>query len=190
MEQAELSREIEALAAKAHFTTPQMRDGTPLRCQITGAGSAVWTASREHGYHYARTQGTGEAWPEIPGRIREIFARIWPPSVGYDSMLVLRYDATQGDSLGMHSDEDEFDLDSALVTISLGADAEFRLGSLERDDDSRADSMVLHSGDAVVMSGASRRWRHQVKRVMPVMISPFADKSIRIAVSLRSALKE
>ena len=99
-------------------------------------------------------------------------------------MLLNEYDAHTEGRLGLHVDTQEVDSSKPLVSISLGADCEFLIGGVERG--SKADKVVLTSGDAVVMAGASRMWFHGVSRTWHSMVSPL-PAGIRWAFLLRSA---
>jgi len=52
-----------------------------------------------------------------------------------------------------------------VVSVSLGDKARFRLGGAARTGPTR--SLVLSSGDVVVLAGASRRFFHGVDRIYP-----------------------
>jgi alkylated DNA repair protein (DNA oxidative demethylase) len=67
--------------------------------------------------------------------------------------------------MGMHIDWDEEATDAAVVSVSLGDKARFRLGGPQRGG--KTASMVLSSGDVVVLGGAARRCYHGVDRVYP-----------------------
>ena len=68
------------------------------------------------------------------------------------------------DSLTAHVDQSEVDAHSPLVSISLSESAIFLVGGTSRDDPPV--SLLLQSGDAVIMSGPSRRVFHGVPRVL------------------------
>jgi alkylated DNA repair protein (DNA oxidative demethylase) len=68
--------------------------------------------------------------------------------------------------MGLHRDADEGEAGFAapVVSISLGDPARFRIGGLSRKDPT--ESVVLNSGDVVVMGGAARLAYHGIDRVM------------------------
>jgi alkylated DNA repair protein (DNA oxidative demethylase) len=78
-------------------------------------------------------------------------------------MLVNWYDAAA--RMGMHVDADEADMSQPVVSISLGDDALFRLGGVQRGGQTR--SVWLRSGDVLVLGGAARRLHHGVDRIAP-----------------------
>jgi alkylated DNA repair protein (DNA oxidative demethylase) len=65
--------------------------------------------------------------------------------------------------MGSHRDQDEEDLAAPVVSISLGEDATFHIGGLQRSDPKQR--LVLRSGDVVVLAGAARMAYHSVDRV-------------------------
>ena len=68
-----------------------------------------------------------------------------------------------GDALAGHVDDAERDLTKPIVSFSLGSPCVFLLGGDTRDDAPSA--LILRSGDAVVLSGESRRRFHGVPRI-------------------------
>ncbi|KAF7655069.1 hypothetical protein LDENG_00061090 [Lucifuga dentata] len=68
-------------------------------------------------------------------------------------------------SLGIHVDESELDHSRPLISLSFGQSAIFLLGGPRREDPPTA--MYMHSGDVMVMSGASRLLYHAVPRIVP-----------------------
>ncbi|KAJ8290282.1 hypothetical protein GJAV_G00010890 [Gymnothorax javanicus] len=67
-------------------------------------------------------------------------------------------------SLGIHVDESELDHSRPLLSFSFGQSAVFLLGGTRREDPGTA--MFMHSGDIMVMSGASRLLYHAVPCIM------------------------
>jgi alkylated DNA repair protein (DNA oxidative demethylase) len=188
-EQRDLAECGRRIAEAAPFVVPRMRDGTPFRCRVTAAGAAIFLSDPTHGYHYARSHPTTRrALPPVPPLARQLGDRALAEAgvlpVDFNTMLLNRYDAELGESLGLHVDEQEADLDAALAGLSVGADCEFLIGSTDRDF--KPDSLIVSSGDALIMSGASRLWHHGARRMMPVMFSPLPP-SVREAYLLRRA---
>ncbi|MGR3717952.1 MAG: alpha-ketoglutarate-dependent dioxygenase AlkB [Thermohalobaculum sp.] len=68
--------------------------------------------------------------------------------------------------MGLHRDADEGEAGFAapVVSISLGDPARFRMGGTSRKDPT--ESVVLTSGDVVVMGGAARLAYHGIDRVL------------------------
>ncbi|XP_056409263.1 nucleic acid dioxygenase ALKBH1 [Hyla sarda] len=67
-------------------------------------------------------------------------------------------------SLGIHVDESELDHSSPLLSFCFGQSSIFLLGGLSRDV--APTPMMMHSGDIMVMSGASRLLYHAVPRIL------------------------
>lgn len=70
-----------------------------------------------------------------------------------------------GAKMGLHQDRDELDLDAPVVSISLGSTCRFRIGNTTRGG--RTSSLMLQSGDVVVLGGPSRLRYHGVDRILP-----------------------
>jgi alkylated DNA repair protein (DNA oxidative demethylase) len=70
-----------------------------------------------------------------------------------------------GARMGLHQDRDEADLAAPVVSVSLGDDALFRLGGTSRQGPTR--SLVLGSGDVVVLGGDARLAFHGIDRILP-----------------------
>lgn len=67
-------------------------------------------------------------------------------------------------SLGIHVDESELDHSSPLLSFCFGQSSIFLLGGLSREV--APTPMMMHSGDVMVMSGASRLLYHAVPRIL------------------------
>lgn len=65
--------------------------------------------------------------------------------------------------MGLHRDADEGDFSWPVLSISLGDPAVFRMGGVERGDPTT--SVVLESGDVVVMGGPARLAYHGIDRI-------------------------
>ena len=64
-----------------------------------------------------------------------------------------------------HREVGDVATDAAVVSVSLGDKARFRIGGTTRRG--KTASMVLSSGDVVVLGGASRRSYHGIDRIYP-----------------------
>jgi alkylated DNA repair protein (DNA oxidative demethylase) len=65
--------------------------------------------------------------------------------------------------MGMHQDNDEADFDWPVLSISLGDDALFRIGNVEKGG--KTDSFWLNSGDIIVMGDEARLKYHGIDRI-------------------------
>jgi len=173
---------IRAVVAHSPFYTPTMpRSGKPLSVRMTNCGPLGWVTDKDRGYRYQATHPlTGHPWPDIPD---EILA-VWRELSGYrplpEACLVNYYAA--GTRLGSHADTDEADTSAPVVSISLGDDAIFHIGGLRRTDPKHR--ITLHSGDVVVLGGASRLAFHGVDRITPATSGRLPEGG-RINLTLR-----
>jgi DNA oxidative demethylase len=161
--QAELSRQIRTLLAAAPLYTPTMpRTGKPFSVRMTNCGPLGWVSDKMGGYRYQATHPvTGQPWPAMP----KILLEVWADVSGYpappEACLVNHYG--QDARMGSHRDEDEEDTAAPVVSISLGDDATFHIGGLQRVGPKRR--IILKSGDVVVLGGAARMAYHGIDRV-------------------------
>lgn len=162
--QESLLAEVLAAIDAAPLYQPVMpRTGQPLSVKMTNMGSLGWIADRA-GYRYAPAHPvTGVPWPAMPQALADLWDAVggWPDRP--EACLVNYYGPEA--RMGLHVDADEDLLDAPVISVSLGDRARFRLGGPERAGSTR--SMVLSSGDVVVLGGASRRFFHGVDRIYP-----------------------
>ena len=171
----------DAVKAAPLFTPLMPRTGKPFSVRMTNFGALGWVSDREHGYRYeARHPQTGEEWPAIP----DLVLRAWRETSNYphdpEACLMNFYDVSA--RMGLHQDRDEAALDAPVVSISLGDSCLFRIGSETRGGKTR--SSKLHSGDVVVIGGASRLAFHGVDRIFPAT-STLLPNGGRINLTMR-----
>ncbi len=180
--QRALVEDVRALVAQAPLYRPEMpRSGRPMSVRMTNCGALGWVTDRERGYRYqANHPQTGAAWPAIPEALLAIWHAV--SAVGFDpeACLVNFYDA--GAKMGLHQDRDEREFGAPVVSVSLGDTCLFRIGGDQRGSPTR--SFRLHSGDVVVLGGASRMAFHGVDRIYPGT-SPLLRQGGRINLTLR-----
>jgi alkylated DNA repair protein (DNA oxidative demethylase) len=189
-EQVSLLDDVAKVIAEAPLYRPRMRNGTPLINQMTNCGPWGWM-SDEKGYRYQEQHPlTGRKWPPISSRLMKLSERLMS-EVGIDgykpdACLVNAYG--EKGRLNLHQDYDEADFGWPIVSISLGADAIFVVGGYKRKDPT--ESVLLHSGDIVVLHHEGRTLFHGVKKVMPGT-SPIEHSLLteqaRINITLRRA---
>ncbi len=161
--QQALAAEVAALAARAPWYMPRMpRTGHPFSVKMTHCGPLGWVSDVD-GYRYQPLHPvTGEPWPPIPALAlqawRELSAYPHPPQ----ACLVNFYNSSA--RMGLHQDSGEGDFSAPVVSISLGDSCVFRYGGLKRGDPTK--SLKLHSGDVIVLGGASRLAFHGVDRIL------------------------
>ncbi len=152
--------DIRAVAAAAPMESPITPGGRKMSVRMTSAGSCGWT-SDQAGYRYARQQVNGTPWPAIPASVLGIWQAYSGVARAPECCLVNFYGKAA--KMGLHQDKDEGGYDWPVVSISLGDDALFRMGGLERGDPTA--SVWLSSGDVVVMGGAARLAYHGIDRI-------------------------
>ncbi|WP_323760757.1 alpha-ketoglutarate-dependent dioxygenase AlkB [Maricaulis sp.] len=147
------------------FWRPSMpRTGQPLSVMMTNFGSLGWVTDKIGGYRYEpRHPETGRAWSAMPDALTSLWREVADYPADAEACLVNWY--APESKMGMHVDWDEEATDAAVVSISLGDKARFRLGAAQRGG--KTASMVLSSGDVVVLGGAARRCYHGVDRIYP-----------------------
>ncbi|WP_420430263.1 alpha-ketoglutarate-dependent dioxygenase AlkB family protein [Hyphobacterium sp.] len=149
----------------APFYRPAMpRTGQPMSVTMTNFGPLGWITDKEKGYRYERVHPeTGATWPEPPDLLTQLWADVADYPAPFEACLVNYYDAQS--RLGLHVDWDEAATDAAVVSVSLGDKARFRIGGPTRKG--KTHSLVLASGDVVVLGGEARRCYHGVDRIHP-----------------------
>lgn len=145
---------------KAPLRQPVTPGGRKMSVQMSAAGDFGWMTDRQ-GYRYDDHQPDGTAWPPIPASV----LRIWEAEAGSDrppECCLINY-YTEGAKMGLHQDKDEASFVHPVLSISLGDPATFRMGGTARSDPTQ--SVLLESGDVVVMNGDARRAYHGVDRI-------------------------
>ncbi len=161
--QAALLNNVLARVERAPFYTPRMpKTGSPFSVEMTNFGPLGWVSDRR-GYRYEKCHPqTGKAWPAIP----PVLLELWAETTGYagppECCLVNLYRGRA--RMGLHRDADEEARDAAVLSLSLGDSALFRMGSTSRGGATR--SLTLQSGDVLVFGGPARMAYHGVDRVL------------------------
>ncbi|NRP69160.1 Alpha-ketoglutarate-dependent dioxygenase AlkB [Ensifer psoraleae] len=163
--QEELVEAVRLVVAEAPLFVPEMpKTGKPMSVRMTNCGPLGWVTDRERGYRYqAEHPVTGKSWPAIPAALLDIWRAVSASDKEPEACLVNFYSADA--RMGLHQDRDERDLETAVVSISLGDTCLFRVGGKERGG--RTVSFKLASGDVVVLGGEGRLAFHGVDRIYP-----------------------
>ena len=161
--QSQLLGHLRSVIAAAPLYAPTMpRTGKPFSVRMTNCGPLGWVSDRIGGYRYQTEHPvTGRPWPEMPQLLLEVWREVAGYPVPPEACLVNYYAA--GAKMGSHRDEDEEDIRAPVVSVSLGDDATFHIGGLQRTDPKRR--LLLKSGDVVVLGGAARMAYHGIDRI-------------------------
>lgn len=178
-EQTALVADLRDLARDAPFQIYETPGGKRMSVQMSGAGAKVWIADRT-GYRYVERQPDGAVWPEIPDRLLKVWRMVSGVDRAPDSCLINFYGEEA--KMGLHQDKDEADTTWPVVSISLGDEAQFRVGGLLRRDPTK--SVWLKSGDVVVLTGPSRLAYHGIDRIK-YRSSTLLERGGRINITLR-----
>lgn len=154
-------RDVIALAPLVRPVTPW---GKPMSVRMTSAGRLGWVIDRGRYRYSGQHPQTGDPWPAIPSEVLTVWRAVSGWHEDPDCCLINWYG--EGARMGLHRDADEGEaaFRAPVVSISLGDPARFRMGGTERKDPT--ESIVLRSGDVVVMGGAARLAYHGIDRVM------------------------
>lgn len=153
---------IRGVVAAAPLFSPETRWGRKMSVRMTSAGRFGWYSDRR-GYRYVDKHPAGTDWPPIPPEALSIWDAVSGVDRQPECCLVNFYTGTA--KMGLHQDKDEADFDMPVVSVSLGDDALFRVGTEERGG--TTESLWLASGDVLVLGGAARLLHHGVDRVKP-----------------------
>jgi DNA oxidative demethylase len=153
---------LEGVTGRSRFRCMTTPGGYRMSVAMTNCGAVGWVTDRT-GYRYdALDPVTAAPWPPMPRVFREV-ATAAAAAAGFDrfapdACLINRYEP--GARLSLHQDKDELDLESPIVSISLGLPAVFLFGGHRRSD--RPRRVPLTHGDVVVWGGPARLRFHGV----------------------------
>ena len=177
-----LLTEVLETIADAPFYRPVTPGGQPMSVTMTNLGPLGWITDAA-GYRYAATHpGTGRPWPPIPRTLLALWSDLTDGNPPPDACLVNLYRA--GARMGLHQDRDERDFSHPVISVSLGDQAMFRIGSESRKGPTA--SLRLASGDVCVLAGRARRAYHGIDRIIPGS-STLVPGGGRINLTLRRA---
>lgn len=171
------------LLRQAPLVQPVTARGKPMSVRMSAAGEYGWISDR-CGYRYESQHPNGTPWPAIPEQILAIWQTLanggTPSDRAPQCCLINWYG--EGTKMGLHQDRDESDFAYPVVSVSLGDEALFRMGNVERGG--KTESIWLQSGDVVVMGGEARLAYHGVDRLR-FGSSTLLPKGGRINLTLR-----
>lgn len=178
-EQRAIVDDLRSVVSAAPLFSPMTPWGKPMSVRMTSAGRYGWLADRG-GYRYSATHPDGHSWPAIPASVLAVWRAVACGDRDPDCCLVNFY--TEGARMGLHQDRDEKDFSWPVLSISLGDDARFRIGSTVRGG--KTSSVWLRSGDVLILGGAARLAYHGVDRIAPGTSTLLKDGG-RINLTLR-----
>jgi len=154
---------VRTIVAEAPFYVATMpRSGKPLSVRMTNCGPLGWLTDRDGGYRYQSTHpATGRPWPPMPRLLLDLWSDVAEYPALPEACLINFY--SESARMGSHRDADEKDISAPVVSVSLGDDAIFHVGGLQRSDPKLR--VVLKSGDVVVLAGRARHAYHGIDRV-------------------------
>lgn len=167
-DQKRIVDDLRKCIALAPLFQKTMPTGQKFKYLCTSTGKFGWL-SDEKGYRYERKHPqTGKPFPAVPESVLAVcHAAIGIanelPDFQPESCLINYYQADG--KLGLHQDNTEKALTRPIISISLGDDCEFLAGGMKRNDPT--ESIILHSGDVLIMSREHRMCFHGVKRIIP-----------------------
>ncbi len=168
-EQLDLVEMCREICKVSPLMTPVMPSGHKFNCQQTSCGSVGWLSSHQ-GYSYSKIHPlTNRPFPAIPDELVSISKKLAnlvdEPDYRPDTCLINYYPANSRSKLGLHQDNSEPNLKPAIISISIGDDAVFAIGTSNRKDPVK--EILLRSSDVLILHSHSRLAYHSVKRIVP-----------------------
>jgi len=162
-----LERCIEIGSKPAGFYRPAVRGGAYMSIKMVCLGKH-WNA-KTYTYEARRSDYDGLPVQELPEDLKHLARRAAKNAgmtIAPDICLINCY--PERGRLGPHQDKDEqpatIEAGIPVVSISLGASAKFVIGGTKRKDP--VQTIILESGDALVMGGPSRLRYHGVSGIL------------------------
>jgi alkylated DNA repair protein (DNA oxidative demethylase) len=167
--QKELRDEVMAGLAQAPLYRPVMPDtGKPFSVEESNFGTLGWVSDKG-GYRYQPIHPvTGTPWPAIPRPLLDVWDEI---NTGRTPECCLVNFYRDGAKMGLHQDRDEKDISAAVIGVSLGDDALFRIGGTFKNGKwargGKTVAIPLASGDVIAFGGVARLAYHGIDRIKP-----------------------
>lgn len=153
--------ELREVVRAAPLFSPRIGRGKQMSVRMTSAGRYGWYSDARGGYRYEPKHPSGAAWPPIPRSVLRVWEALLPLSPAPDCCLLNFYG--EGAKMGLHQDRDEADFSHPVLSISLGDEALFRIGSTTRGGPTQ--SAWLSSGDVLLLAGKARLAYHGIDRI-------------------------
>ncbi|WP_425040915.1 alpha-ketoglutarate-dependent dioxygenase AlkB family protein [Primorskyibacter sp. S187A] len=177
--QEALLEDVRAIARAAPMVQPTTPGGRKMSVRMTAAGAFGWVSDAS-GYRYAERHPEGHAWPPIPPALLALWNAYCPSARAPECCLINFYG--EGARMGLHQDCDEADFTQPVLSVSLGDDGMFRVGSVTKGG--KTASHWMQSGDIAVLGGEARLVHHGVDRIR-FGSSRLLPKGGRINVTMR-----
>jgi alkylated DNA repair protein (DNA oxidative demethylase) len=163
LQQQQLLADVQERLKEAPLYRPVMPGtGKAFSVEESSFGALGWVADRA-GYRYQPTHPvTAKPWPAIPPALLALWSQI-NDGPAPESCLVNFYGEKA--KMGLHQDRDEKDTSAAVIGVSLGDTALFRIGGTVRAG--KTASVALASGDVIVFGGPARLAYHGIDRIKP-----------------------
>jgi alkylated DNA repair protein (DNA oxidative demethylase) len=180
LEQQALLDDVLARLQEAPLYKPVMPgNGKPFSVEESNFGALGWVSDKA-GYRYQPTHPvTGRPWPAIPPALLALWDAI-NGGAAPECCLVNMYRG--GARMGLHQDRDERDATAAVIGVSLGDTALFRIGGAVRGGKTKG--VRLASGDVIAFGGPARLAYHGIDRIKPG-ISRLVPGGGRLSLTLR-----
>ncbi|AWH31908.1 alpha-ketoglutarate-dependent dioxygenase AlkB [Stenotrophomonas sp. SAU14A_NAIMI4_8] len=126
---------------------------------------SCWIGDPQARYRYSGAFFEPRPWTPVLESLRE---RLLAEGIGrFNSVLVIRY-RSGGDYMGWHSDDEpELGTEPLIVSLSLGAARRFLLR--RRDEPARKAEFLLGHGDLLLMGGSTQRfYQHALPKMARV----------------------
>ena len=159
-EQISLYKSLKDIIRMAPMFSPITPYGKPMSVKMTSAGKYGWYSDKS-GYRYIKHHPNGLPWPRIPNSIMSIWKYFVGNQRDPDCCLINYYG--KNCRMGQHRDCDEQDYSWPVISVSLGDQARFRIGNRQRGGKTK--SVLLKSGDIVILGGEARLIYHGIDRV-------------------------
>lgn len=189
LEQKHLLEEVRERLKLAPLYKPVMPgSGKPFSVEESNFGPLGWVSDKG-GYRYQPTHPlTGKPWPDIPAALLALWREI---NDGAPDCCLINYYRDDA-KMGLHQDRDEKDVSAAVIGVSLGDTALFRIGGTFSNGTwargGKTASVGLASGDVIAFGGAARLAYHGIDRIKPGT-SRLLSEGGRLSLTLRRVVQ-
>jgi len=186
IQQEKIFDTIKILKKSAPFRKLTTKSGKSFSAKITNCGDYGWWSDLK-GYRYTKTDpDTNLPWPPMPKYLLNTIKNFVKTSnykyFSPNSCLINFYESN--DKMGIHQDKDEVNLKHPIITISIGASADFIIGGFSRSEKKMV--LNLKSGSILILGGKSRMRFHGIKKIHN-HTSPIFSLKGRISLTFRIA---